>query len=74
MTKGPPDDPAVGPTPTGIVNGSHNHIIYSEEEVPGEWGTYASASEIGGDEHHTNIKGVYCQFAFSVTGITWIGE
>ena len=35
--------------------------------------TYSSASEIGGDERYTNVKGASCQFTFSGTGITWIG-
>ena len=72
-TKGPPDPPPTGPLPTGMVNDSHDHIIYSDDEVTSEWAVYPSAPEIGGDEHYANVKGACCQFTFSGTGITWVG-
>ncbi len=56
-----------------MVNDSHDHVIYSDDETPSEWAVYASASEIGGDEHYANVKGASCQFTFSGTGITWVG-
>ena len=67
-TSGPPDPPPSGPPPTGIVNDSHPHVRYR-----GQWETYSSATEIGGDEHYSNEKGASCQLAFSGSSVTWIG-
>ena len=63
----PPDLPSIDKLPDDVFNDSHKQITYSD------WITYQSASEIGGDERYTNVKGASCQFTFSGTGITWIG-